>query len=125
MLDYNFPSFHLELTSDIVIEAHLNELYDTLLEQNLLRILEPFSVIEINHVATLMEMPVQIIEAKLISFLYFLFIDFFSSRLSQMILDKKLLGILDQGAGHLIIFESSPEDVKKISFHFYFFFQTN
>jgi len=83
-----------ELTSDIVIEAHLNELYDTLLEQNLLRILEPFSVIEINHVATLMEMPVQIIEAKL----------------SQMILDKKLLGILDQGAGHLIIFESSPED---------------
>lgn len=59
-----FKTIFQELTTDIVIETHLNELYDTLLEQNLLRILEPFSVVEIDHVAKLMGMPVLTIEAK-------------------------------------------------------------
>ncbi|KAG6841165.1 hypothetical protein C0991_001293 [Blastosporella zonata] len=40
-----------ELSSDPTIRSHLAALYDTLLEQNLLRIVEPYSVVEITYVA--------------------------------------------------------------------------
>jgi 26S proteasome regulatory subunit N6 len=86
--------FREELTNDAIINAHLSELYDTLIEQNLCKIIEPFSVVEIDHIAELIQLPVLEVE----------------KRLSQMILDKKLQGILDQGIGQLIIFEDIPED---------------
>ena len=41
----------IELSSDPTICSHLAALYDTLLDQNLLRIVEPYSVIEIEYVA--------------------------------------------------------------------------
>jgi 26S proteasome regulatory subunit N6 len=82
------------LSSDRLVAAQLEELYDTMLEQNLLRLLEPFSCVEITHVAKLIALPQPTVEKKL----------------AQLILDKKLNGILDQGNGCLLIFESEDRD---------------
>ena len=85
--------FRDELTSDLLIKHHLEHLYEQLLESNLVRIIEPFSSVEITHISKLIEMPVTIVEKKL----------------SQMILDGKFCGILDQGKGHLIVYEVSEK----------------
>lgn len=77
------------LGEDPIISFHLTDLNETLLEQNILRILEPFSCVEISHVAELIELPVPRTLSKL----------------SEMILDQKLKGTLDQGHGVLIVFE--------------------
>jgi len=53
-----------ELSSDPTIRSHLAALYDTLLEQNLLRIVEPYSVVEIDHVAQQVGQGRQSVEAK-------------------------------------------------------------
>lgn len=53
-----------ELSSDPTIRSHLAALYDTLLEQNLLRIVEPYSVVEIAHVAEMVGQERQAVEAK-------------------------------------------------------------
>mmetsp|Transcript_67029 Transcript_67029/g.181269 ORF Transcript_67029/g.181269 Transcript_67029/m.181269 type:complete len:447 (-) Transcript_67029:93-1433(-) len=78
-----------QLSEDPVVEYHLADLNETLLEQNILRILEPFSRVEIVHVAELVEMPFPRTQAKL----------------REMILDKKLLGTLDQGIGVLVVYD--------------------
>ena len=86
--------FKDQLQTDLLIQHHLNFLYEQLLESNLVRIIEPFSCVEISHVAKLIELPVAVVERKL----------------SQMILDDKFQGILDQGKGQLIVHEAAPED---------------
>ncbi|XP_021455578.1 26S proteasome non-ATPase regulatory subunit 11 isoform X2 [Oncorhynchus mykiss] len=71
-----------ELREDFIISTHLTTLYDNLLEQNLIRVIEPFSRVQGD------------VERKL----------------SQMILDTKFHGILDQGEGVLIIFDEPAVD---------------
>ncbi|KAH8116756.1 PCI-domain-containing protein [Phellopilus nigrolimitatus] len=83
-----------ELSSDPTIRTHLAALYDTLLEQNLLRIVEPYSDVEVEHIAEQVKQGRQNVEAKL----------------SQMILDKVLHGVLDQGRGCLLIFDQAHGD---------------
>ena len=53
-----------ELSSDPTIRTHLAALYDTLLEQNLLRIIEPYSVVELAYVAQQVGQSRQEVETK-------------------------------------------------------------
>ncbi|CAG0885867.1 unnamed protein product [Cyprideis torosa] len=82
-------SYRQELEGDPIIRAHLGSLYDNMLEQNLCRIIEPYSRVEVEFVASRIHLPREEVEKKL----------------SQMILDKKLHGILDQGMGVLDLFQ--------------------
>ncbi|XP_055540997.1 26S proteasome non-ATPase regulatory subunit 11 [Wyeomyia smithii] len=83
-----------ELEDDVIVKAHLGTLYDTMLEQNLCRIIEPYARVEVNYIAEQIALPIAQVEKKL----------------SQMILDKKFSGILDQGIGVLIVFEETAVD---------------
>jgi 26S proteasome regulatory subunit N6 len=105
-----------ELSSDPTIRSHLAALYDTLLEQNLLRIVEPYSVVEIEYVAQQVRQGRQDVEAKyatlpFASGLYELTFGVPCDRLSQMILDKVFHGVLDQGRGCLIVFDEAETNV--------------
>jgi 26S proteasome regulatory subunit N6 len=86
--------YESELQSDLLIKHHLHILQEQLLESNLIRIMEPYSCVELSHIASLMDLPLSNIEKKL----------------SQMILDGKFQGILDQGKGQLIIYEEGEKD---------------
>ncbi|MCJ1310666.1 26S proteasome regulatory subunit rpn6 [Agyrium rufum] len=86
--------YRFELGSDVFIRNHLRRLYDAMLEQNLIKVIEPFSRVEIEHVAKMVGLDTVQVERKL----------------SQMILDKVIVGVLDQGAGCLIIFEEAGRD---------------
>lgn len=75
--------FKHELEDDVIVRAHLGTLYDNMLEQNLCRIIEPYSRVQVDYVAKTIKLPMPQVEKKL----------------SQMILDAKFHGILDQGEG--------------------------
>jgi 26S proteasome regulatory subunit N6 len=49
---------------DPLIKTHLGKLYEQLLESNLIKIIQPFSCVEIDHVAKLIKLPLAQIELK-------------------------------------------------------------
>jgi len=87
-------NYRYELGSDVFIRNHLRRLYDAMLEANLVKVIEPFSRVEIDHVAKMVGLDTQQVERKL----------------SQMILDKVIIGVLDQGSGCLIVYDEVERD---------------
>jgi len=83
-----------ELEEDAIVQKHLGKLYQTMLEQNLCRIIEPYSKIQVKYVAEKIKLPESQVEKKL----------------SQMILDHKFAGILDQETGVLVVFDEAERD---------------
>lgn len=76
---------------DPVIKRHFFHLYNSLLEDNLKKIIEPYSEVQIDFIANQIGLP----------------FDKVLQKLSEMILDEKIGGTLDQGRNCLIIFEES------------------
>jgi len=87
-------SYRTELREDLLVFNHLEELRNKLLEENIQKIVEPYTSVEVSHVAGMLNLPVELVQQKL----------------AQMILDKKLRATLDQGAGCLEIFDSGESD---------------
>lgn len=84
-------NFKNELEKDPVIKRHFSYLYNKLLEDNLKKILEPYSEVQIDYIANSIGLPMERILQKL----------------SEMILDEVIHGTLDQGRNCMIIFDDS------------------
>lgn len=96
LLQFNaaLRQFKDELMGDELIRSHFNALYDTLLESNLCKLIEPFECVEVSHVSKMIGLDARQVEGKL----------------SQMILDKVFFGVLDQGKGWLYIYDTPHQD---------------
>ena len=77
-----------------IVKKHLGKLYEKMMEVNLNRIIEPYSKVQVKYVAQKIKLPESQVEKKI----------------SQMILDHKIEGILDQETGVLIVYDESPRD---------------
>lgn len=86
--------FSEELRHDPVVKKHFSALRDSMLEKNLLRIITPYSRVQMDYVAEKMGLERAPVERKL----------------SQMILDGSIDGILDQGQHVLVLFPNRHPD---------------
>ncbi|EDO18480.1 hypothetical protein Kpol_1032p77 [Vanderwaltozyma polyspora DSM 70294] len=96
LLEFNtaIKNYNKELMTDELTRSHFNALYDTLLESNLCKIIEPFECVEISHISKMIGLEAEQVEGKL----------------SQMILDKIFYGVLDQGNGWLYVYATPNKD---------------
>ena len=88
-LKKSIDEYHAELCQDPIISRHIHRLYENLVTDNILKILKPYSRIEIEHIARLMKLSPKEIQI----------------RLNKMILDRQLNATLDQGEGILTLFD--------------------
>ncbi|KAJ1613132.1 26S proteasome regulatory subunit Rpn6-like and PINT domain-containing protein [Cryptosporidium canis] len=91
MFEDALKTYEAELSSDIVVHKHISDLYENLMEQNILRILESYSHIEISQLAIFLNLPYERVHSKII----------------DMILNKTIQGNIDQRSGVLTIFDES------------------
>lgn len=88
-----FTKYRHQLTEDLVVQKHFTAISDTMFEKELSRLIQPYSSVQVEHIAKCVGLTREKVERKL----------------SQMILDKKLSGCL-QGDGLLVIFEQELAD---------------
>lgn len=86
-----------DLQDDAVLLSHLEEMKDTLTEKHLLRVIEPYNRVQITFIANILKLSNELVESKV----------------SQLILDKKLYGIVDQQSSCLIIFDAVDANADK------------
>ncbi|KAK7197574.1 proteasome regulatory non-ATPase subunit 6 [Novymonas esmeraldas] len=83
-----------DLLSDEVVRRQVNDMYNTLLERHLLKVVSPYNRVQITYVSGLLKLSATVVEQKL----------------SQLILDRKLRGIVDQQHRCLILFDDPAAD---------------
>eukprot|EP00744_Colponema_vietnamica_P006509 GILI01009449.1.p1 GENE.GILI01009449.1~~GILI01009449.1.p1 ORF type:complete len:271 (+),score=96.48 GILI01009449.1:75-815(+) len=88
--------YEKDFADDQVLAGQLNDMHNTLVEKHLLRIIEPYNRVQISFIANLMSLDAEEVE----------------SRLSQLILDNKLPGIVDQHHECLVVFEAAEKETK-------------
>jgi len=81
------------LTQDLVVMGHLQALYEKMLEQNILRIIEPYSQVEVDFIASQLSLDKSLVERKL----------------STMILDGIVFGTLENDSS-LIVYDKPSND---------------
>lgn len=91
---------------DPVLQQEVHRLYEALLERNIIRLLQPYSVVEMKFIAEKLSLPQDKVEKKL----------------AEMILDNKLRGTIDQGKAHMLVYEPERketffDDVNKTIHH--------
>lgn len=77
-----------------IINSQTNLLYENLLEKNILKLTKPYSKVQLAYLSLKVGVHVSRVEKKI----------------SEMILDEKLRGTLDQGIGNLILFRDDQLD---------------
>lgn len=74
-LDFKaLTEYKAELRNDPIISTHLTKLYDNLLEQNLIRVIEPFSRVQVDAFppkAELFQLLICLLLLKLCGFVFF------------------------------------------------------
>lgn len=89
-----FKDYKKEIDDDEVVKNHTKILYDKLLENNLFKIIESYTKVDLDYIGKKLSLTHDIIERKL----------------SEMILDKKITGTLDQSKGCLIVYHEPAKD---------------
>lgn len=62
--DAALAKYKAELQDDPIIRSHLAQLHNKLMQENLKRIIEPFSRVEIAHIAQLIGLDINVVESK-------------------------------------------------------------
>uniref|UniRef100_A0A7E4VW12 PCI domain-containing protein n=1 Tax=Panagrellus redivivus TaxID=6233 RepID=A0A7E4VW12_PANRE len=88
-----FEKYKKELHDDPVVKAQFLTLSEKMLEKEISRVIEPYKVVEMDHVARRIGLPKERVEKKL----------------AQMLLDKKILGRIDQSQGTLAVFQTQAK----------------
>ena len=83
-----------QIRANNIISSQITLLYENLLEKNILKLTKPYSKVQLSFLSLKLGVNVSRIEKKI----------------SEMILDEKLKGTLDQGIGNLIIFQEDDLD---------------
>jgi 26S proteasome regulatory subunit N6 len=95
MLEKAFVEHKEELLEDAIVKTHVTGLRNLLLEQNILRVLAPYSRVSIAKVAEHISMETPVVE----------------DYLARMILDKKLHAMIDQTGDIIVSDEEKPDGV--------------